>query len=76
MSLMIGETNCLASFLLNFFWQGVKIIKNNLPCFSISDKKPNFKSLFVHLCLINYWISQSGGLNWKDYMSLSNRCLS
>ena len=41
----------------------VKIIKNNLLCFLTSDGRPNFKSLFVHLCLINYWISQSYDLN-------------
>ena len=54
----------------------VKIIKNNLPCFSTNDWRPNFKSLFVHLCLINYWISQSCDLDRKDYLSLFNRCLS
>ena len=32
----------------------VKVIKNNLPCFLTSDWRPNFKSFFVQLCLINY----------------------
>ena len=52
----------------------VKIIKNNLPCFSTSDWKPNFKSLFVHLGLINF--RKSYDLCRKDYLSLSNWCLS
>ena len=59
----------------NNFDPGVEIIKNNRPCFSTSDWRPNFKSLFVHLCLINYWFSQYFDLNRKDYLSLSNRCL-
>ena len=54
----------------------LKSLKVICPAFQLMTVDPNFKSLFVHLCLINYWILQSCDLNRKDYLSLSNRCLS
>ena len=47
-----------------------------MPRFQLMTEDPILNLLFVHLSLINYWISQSRDLNRKDYLSLSNRCLS
>ena len=63
----------MCNYLLYHLLKSLKII---CPAYQPVTEDPIFKSLFVHLCLINYWISQSCDLNRKEYSSLSNRCLS
>ena len=51
----------------------LKLLKIICPAFPLVTEDP---ILNLYLCLINYWFSQYCDLNRKDYLLLSNRCLS